>query len=159
MRRFGATAVLLLLAGPAHGQAVIRGPVEAVPDGGTLVVAGTHVRLWGIRPLALEQECADVRGHRYPCGKLAALLLDLRTRGLTVECRLARAGSEEHPMAQCLAGSMDLARLQVLAGLAIDHPAESGGHYQPDQTTAGRRRTGLWLNPQPWPFGAPVSAD
>ncbi|MBP2310752.1 endonuclease YncB(thermonuclease family) [Azospirillum soli] len=156
MRGIGLCILLLALAAPAAARDVIRGTVEAVPDGGTVIVAGTRIRLWGIRALGLEQSCADADGRPYPCGRLAALALDRRARGRTVECQVSSARTEGVLVAQCLSGSIDVADLQVLSGLALDHPASSGGHYQSQQATAVRLRRGLWTNPLPWPFDDPA---
>ncbi|HYD70726.1 thermonuclease family protein [Azospirillum sp.] len=152
MRALAAAVLALALPGPAWAQDVIQGTVEAVEDGGTLVVAGTRVRLWGIRALAADQRCPGADGREVRCGRLAALMLEVLTRGQVVECRVRPAAPEDGLTAQCVSAGLDLAATQVLAGNAVDRPLVSGGQYQAEQGLAVARRAGLWANPVPWPF-------
>lgn len=159
MRRWaGACALLLVLASPAHSQAIIQGAVDLVVDGENLVAAGTRIRLWGIRALASEQRCIAEDSTASSCGRTAAMMLDILTRGRRVECRVRSAEGGSAPTAQCRTGTTDLAGIQVLAGNAIDVPVASGGYYRTEQVMAIERRAGFWTHPFPWPFPGPATA-
>jgi endonuclease YncB( thermonuclease family) len=57
-----------------------------VIDGGTLGIAGTHIRLWGIDAPERQQTCLATNGGVYEFGRdSAAVLLEL-THGRRVEC-------------------------------------------------------------------------
>lgn len=151
MRATVTVALVLLLAMPAHGQQIVRGTVETVENGRTLVIAGMRIRLWGIRAPTPERVCIGADGRAYRCGRLAAMMLEALTLDRTVECRVLASGGSDAAEAQCLTHS-DLAGILVRTGQAIDIPDESGGYYQPEQAEAIARKAGFWINPSPWPF-------
>ncbi|HEV7286577.1 MAG TPA: thermonuclease family protein [Kaistia sp.] len=120
-----------------------------------MIISGSQVRLWGIRPPPADQSCRDDTGDLFPCGRIAATALGALTAGRLLECDVRSFNQDVGIVARCSADQVDLAGFQVLAGYAIDVPAVSGGSYRTEQLAAIERRAGIWRSLFPWPSFAP----
>lgn len=114
--------------------AVMYGIARAV-DGDDIAFGQVRVRLRGIA--APE----DRAGLREPGGAAATANLAELVDGQMVECFLdgTTAGSTYRPVGRCYVGGMDVAEQQVLAGVARDCPAFSGGAYRQAELEARGR--------------------
>lgn len=135
---------LLPTAVPAPAATTLRGPVESVETGDTLVIAGQRVRLWGIDAPDLDQPCMDGDRLPYRCGVTARMVLEALTRTREVVCGIAENGTDTPPLAVCRAGDSDLGALMVATGYAFDRPEVSGGLYADEEAQAKARQSGLW---------------
>lgn len=152
-----AALTTLIATAPAPAATTLRGPVESVETGDTLVVAGQRVRLWGIDAPDLDQPCMDGDRLPYRCGITARMVLDALTRTREVVCGIAETGTVTPPLAVCRAGDSDLGGLMVATGYAFDRPEISGGLYAGEEAQAKARKSGLWagafVKPAGWRRG------
>lgn len=136
-----AVAILLYLLDPSgNGDAPeIKGRVERVIDGDTLVLLGTRVRLAGIDAPELAQTCRTARSESWACGQMARQRLVDLTRSV-LACRGRGHDRYGRLVALCrtLAGQ-DLSAEMVDAGLAL-----SLGGYAAQQDEARSAKRGLW---------------
>lgn len=155
--RFFYAFALLVTAVPAPAATTLRGPVETVETGDTLVIAGQRVRLWGIDAPDLDQPCMDGDRLPYRCGVTARMVLEALTRTREVVCGIAENGIDAPPLAVCRAGDSDLGGLMVATGYAFDRPEISGGLYAGEEAQAKARNSGLWegkfVKPAGWRRG------
>ncbi len=121
-------AGLLFLANPAAAADV------QVIDGGTLVVDGRAVRLWGIEAPTAEQSCATSAGRSWPCGARVRDQLRSLVRDDEILCQPKAAGFE-----LCRIAGLDIGALLVKEGLA-----KARGDYQDIEARARAARVGLW---------------
>lgn len=103
-------------------------------DGGTLVVAGRTVRLWGIEAPAAEQICTTTAGRSWPCGKHVRDQLRAAVQEDEVICQPKAPGIE-----LCRIAGLDIGALLVKEGLA-----KARGDYQEIEARARAARAGLW---------------
>jgi endonuclease YncB( thermonuclease family) len=130
-----------------HDRAALRGAVERVIDGDTLVVEGRTVRLWGIDAPELSQTCGgDAVEPVWDCGRRSRLLLQALVGSAPVVCE-TRARHRGRVVAVCAVGGRDIAAAMVSAGMALDDAAYSNGRYSREQAAARRERRGLWRGP------------
>lgn len=142
---------LLLLSSPATAE-TLSGPVERVIDGDTFVVAGRTVRLWGVDAPELAQTCAgDAVEPVWDCGRRSRLLLQALVGSRPVSCAV-RGANRGRAVALCRTGGRDLGAEMVAAGMAVDEPTFSHGHYRAEEDAARRNRRGLWRGAfeRPW---------
>lgn len=137
MIRRAALLVLLLAAAPAAA-----GDVRVV-DGDGLRAGDERVRLWGIDAPELRQDCTR-DGERYPCGKVAAVVLEGLIGGDPVACIEVDRDRYGRTVARCEVGGVDLAGLMVTTGWAVDYERYSGGHYAGHMMAARMAGRGLW---------------
>ena len=111
----------------------LAGPARPI-DGDTLALGPTRIRLWGI-----DAPEADT-----PLGRQATRLMwELLTQG-PVRCLDTGGRAHDRIIARCQgAAGEDLAEQVVAAGLAVDWPKFSGGHYAPAESAARKARLGL----------------
>ncbi len=120
MRRtiIGIGLVLCALAlGPASNGAEVVGPAR-VSDGDTLVIGGTHIRLFGIDAPEKAQICVDSRGRDWACGAAARERLTALVAGQRVHCDPVDRDRYDRTVARCRAGGVDLGGTMVSEGLA-----------------------------------------
>jgi endonuclease YncB( thermonuclease family) len=121
-------AGLLLLANP-----VIAADIEVI-DGGTLVVDGRTVRLWGIEAPSADQTCVTTSGRSWPCGKRVRDQLRSAVRDSAVACQPKAPGIE-----LCRVAGLDIGALLVKEGLA-----KAQDDYRELEARARAARVGLW---------------
>lgn len=121
--------------------AVLSGPAVAI-DGDTLIVRGTHVRLWGIDAEELHEM------HGYDAKNALAELI----RGREVDCHDSGQRSYGRVVARCLVPftlngdrgpidiSRDLGQLMVNQGYALDCARYSGSAYRSAEPLGARVR-------------------
>ena len=132
-----------LLAGLlVSGQLLLTNPASAadvqVIDGGTLVMAGRTVRLWGIEAPSAEQVCTTTAGRSRPCGKRVRDQLRSAVQDDDLTCQPKAPGFE-----LCRVAGLDIGALLVKEGLAkITDSAR--GDYQEIEARARAARVGLW---------------
>ena len=130
-----------------HDRTALRGPVERVIDGDTLVVDGRTVRLWGIDAPELSQTCGGEPVEPvWDCGRRSRLLLQALVGSAPIVCE-ARARHRGRIVAVCAVRGRDLAAAMVSAGMALDDATYSHGRYSREQATARREGRGLWRGP------------
>ncbi len=88
-------------------------------DGDSIVVAGKPVRLWGI----------DAPEMATRAGSAAKSYLRTVISHHEVRCEDHGERAGGHIMAQCFLGAVDLGRIMVLSGNAVDWRQRSGGYY------------------------------
>ena len=111
-------AVALLVSAPALAADLV-GKVDRVIDGDTIVVAGVHVRLWGIN--AQERYTEP--------GKVATAFLRSLIDGKMVFCHDTGTKTWGRPVMQCFVLGPDLGDALVDSGNAVDWPKYSRGYY------------------------------
>ena len=105
-----------------------------VIDGGTLVVDGRTVRLWGIEALAATQTCVTTTGRYWPCGKRVRDQLRSAVQEDVIVCQPKASGFE-----LCRIAGLDIGALLVKEGLA-----RARDDYQELEARARSARVGLW---------------
>ncbi len=145
MRFPGFVLIWLFLALPALAVRV------SVIDGDTLWIDGAPVRLWGIDAPENGQPCA-LNGKTYDCGLYAAAMLESLIDGNPVHCRKVSTDRYGRTVARCAVNDLDLGRVMVLSGWAVDYQRYSGAYYRHDQRRAQAARRGLWAGEfrTPW---------
>lgn len=88
-------------------------------DGDSIVVGGKPIRLWGI-----DAPEMDTRA-----GSVAKSYLRTVVSGREIRCEDHGKRVAGHIMAQCFLGNVDLGRIMVLSGNAVDWRRYSGGFY------------------------------
>jgi endonuclease YncB( thermonuclease family) len=105
-----------------------------VIDGGTLVVDGRTVRLWGIEAPAATQTCMTTTGRSWPCGKRVRDQLRSAVQEDAIVCQPKASGLE-----LCRIAGLDIGALLVKEGLA-----KARDDYQELEARARSARVGLW---------------
>ncbi len=120
----------------------IAGPARVV-DGDTIVIAGTHVRLWGVDAPERKQTCQGHDGATYECGRDAtAVLLEL-ARGEVV-CVVRDHDRYGRLVAVCSTEVGELNATMVRRGWAVEYRQYSGGRYRAEESAARAEGLGLW---------------
>jgi endonuclease YncB( thermonuclease family) len=119
---------LLLFANPA-----VAADIQVI-DGGTLVVDGRTVRLWGIAAPVARQTCVTTAGRSWPCGKRVRDQLRSAVEGDEIVCQPKAPGFE-----LCRVAGLDIGALLVKEGLA-----KAQNDYQELEARARSARVGLW---------------
>jgi endonuclease YncB( thermonuclease family) len=136
-----AMALALLLNTAAHG-ADLTGPAQAV-DGGSLEIAGTTVRLYGVQAPSRGQDCTR-GGQAYDCAQEAGWALADRLGRHWVRCIVRAQDSSGRVVATCYIGAdLDVNAHMVESGWALARRDEAPG-YIPLEDTARAARRGLW---------------
>ncbi len=123
----------------------VKGPALVV-DGGTLVVAGRTIRLWGIAALELTRQCDSATGP-VPCGVMALDGLTRLIDGRPVECKIRDIDDKGRLVAVCRAGRADIGAVMVRSGLALaltTHGADADNGYANEEAAARADRVGIW---------------
>ncbi|MCS7267649.1 MAG: thermonuclease family protein [Geminicoccaceae bacterium] len=115
--------------GASRSSPALRGPVETVLDGDTLVLAGETIRLQGIAAPELNE----------PLGPEAREAVRRMVAGRTVECVPDGTRSRGRIVALCRVGGEDIGARLVASGLARDCPRYSNGRYGALEREAERR--------------------
>jgi endonuclease YncB( thermonuclease family) len=105
-----------------------------VVDGGTVLVDGATVKLWGIEAPVPGRMCETAAGSAWPCGDRARDQLAAVAGEDEIVCEPKDDGT-----AICRAGGLDLGALMVKEGLAW-----SRGGYDDIQADAKAARIGVW---------------
>ena len=140
------------LLGPAPGNAI---------DGGTLLLRGVEVQLFGMDAMEADQACQDAAGADYPCGRRAAHALQTLLQTGEVVCFPLFAINESRVVAVCelaedgadvptapgdfmRAGrERNLSRLMIAQGHALSIGIGSE-YFHDEQNEAQRQRIGIW---------------
>jgi endonuclease YncB( thermonuclease family) len=135
----------LLIVVRAHAAAAhdLIGQVSIV-DGDTLDIHDERIRLWGIDAPESSQLCRGRDRRPYRCGAQAANALDAFTRAKTVRCTPLDGDRYGRIVARCAVGKIDLGRMLVSRGFAIEEPQYSHGTYAADQLAARNAHRGVW---------------
>ena len=136
-------ALLILVCAQAAAARDLIGQVSIV-DGDTLDIHDERIRLWGVDAPESSQLCRGRDRRSYRCGAQAANTLDAFVRGKTVRCTPLDGDRYGRIVARCAAGNIDLGRMLVSRGLAIEEPQYSNGAYAADQSAARRAGRGIW---------------
>jgi endonuclease YncB( thermonuclease family) len=112
MTRLSAIALATVLA-----ASLATGPVpanaQAVLDGGTIVLEGRDVRLWGIDAPDLDEACGG-----WAAGRLAAAALQKLIGNRSIVCQARGLDHQGRIFGKCRAGGVDLGATMVREGWA-----------------------------------------
>ncbi|WP_341704753.1 thermonuclease family protein [Ferrovibrio sp.] len=134
--------VLACLLFPLSLQAQTTGPETVVVDGDTLRIGAIRYRLHGIDAPEKSQKC-EKNGVAWLCGQDAAAYLRRLVEGRSVACEEKDRDRYGRVVAVCRAGSLDLNRAMVRAGLAWAYTAYSAD-YLPAEQEARQAGAGVW---------------
>lgn len=109
--------------------AVLRGTVDHVRDGDTLVLEGQAIRLQGVA----APELGD------PLGRESRAALARLVEGRSLACFPDGSRTRDRIVAACEVDGRDLGAALVAAGLARDCPRFSGGRYAALERAAAAR--------------------
>jgi endonuclease YncB( thermonuclease family) len=100
-----AVSLAAAIAVPAEAQAVI--------DGGTIVLEGRDVRLWGVDAPDLDEVCGG-----WAAGRLAAAALQKLIANRSIVCQARGVDHQGRIFGRCRAGGVDLSAAMVREGWA-----------------------------------------
>lgn len=143
---FAALAVVAAIASASTAKASdndVRGPVNHITDGDTLIVDGVKIRLHGIDAPELRDSEA---------GLAARAHLTRLVAYSTLRCVLTGERSYDRYVAKCrLPTGEDVAGRMVRDGWAVDWPRFSKGRYAGEQAQAYRAGIGMYaFGIHPW---------
>lgn len=134
-----------------------------VVDGDTIEIAGERIRLHGIDAPESEQQCRDVQGAPYPCGRQASFALDdFLAASRPTHCTIVDRDRWGRVVATCVRNDgTDVNEWLVEQGWALDWPRYSDGAYRHAQESAAHSRRGLWQGEfvAPWDWRAGIRLD
>lgn len=122
--------------------------IPFVVDSHTIMLGGRTVTLWGLSPLASDQQCW--RGPMaWSCGEQATIALKHFIEDRPLSCRIKTfRAPPDFSSAQCFrqkrGNAIDIASYLVQRGWAMDAPTASGGLYANDQDDARAKQRGIW---------------
>ena len=128
---------------PAAAGTAISGRAKII-DGDSLEVAGERIRLFGIDAPEARQQCRDLQGADYVCGRDAARILTALIGGRPVSCTLVTHDRYARDVATCQAEGRDLGEAMVRAGYARDYVRHSRGRYAASERDARAARRDIW---------------
>lgn len=118
-----------------------------VTEAGTVTAMGHVVRLAGIVPVGIDEQCGG-SGVAWPCGNHARTAFRNWLRGRAISCTVPPAPDGEIVVSDCSVGEQNPAAWLVEQGWAR---AEAGGPYLPQEEAARAGRRGV--------FGSPPAHD
>lgn len=134
--------LLLACAALAAQAGEIVGPAT-VTDGDTLVVGGTHVRLFGIDAPESRQLCQTADGADWPCGSAARDRAAALVAGQEVRCEPVDTDRYGRAIAHCSVEGADLGGRLVSEGLAWAY-VHFSRDYVGAEAEARAARRGIW---------------
>ncbi|WP_145690041.1 thermonuclease family protein [Azospirillum brasilense] len=137
----------------AVGAAAIFAPASAasddlltgrtqIIDAGTLLVATTQIRLYGIDAPGADQACNE-HGRVWKCGKAAHAALESYIGSKDVVCFIEATNTDKEIFASCFAEGKDVAAWLVSEGWAITNKKASP-RYSSTEAEAKSAKRGLW---------------
>ena len=132
------------LAAPLCGNAQDSQGVAEVIDGDTIVIAGTHIRLFGIDAMERDQVC-NRNGDIWSCGEEARRMLVALISQQHVQCQKQDIDAYDREVSVCRVGNTDLAQDMVLAGMALAYTEFSQDYVEVEQQ-ARADGTGIWTS-------------
>jgi len=140
--------ILAALLGASADAASVR-----VADGDSIEFGGQRIRLRGIDAPELHQECRDLSGRNWPCGRRARDELRKIIGNDPVQCERWAKDRFGRWVAVCRAGGRDLGEAMVRSGFALAY-RDGTSPYGGAQSEARSRKAGLWAgsfeNPRAW---------
>jgi len=140
--------ILAALLGASADAASVR-----VADGDSIEFGGQRIRLRGIDAPELHQECRDLSGRNWPCGRRARDELRKIIGNDPVQCERRAKDRFGRWVAVCRAGGRDLGEAMVRSGFALAY-RDGASPYGAAQSDARSRKAGLWAgsfeNPRAW---------
>ncbi|HEX9512978.1 MAG TPA: thermonuclease family protein [Puia sp.] len=127
-----------------------------VVDGDTLVIKDERIRLWGIDAPELHQICSKDK-KEVQCGEMAKLALMALVKSGPVECVKVNTDQYHRSVSRCTIDTLDIGRLLVMSGWALNYQQYSKGYYQQWEDEAHKDKHGIWAmtftNPWEWRKG------
>ncbi len=121
----------------------IAGPARVI-DGDTIVIAGTHIRLFGVDAPERKQTCQGHDGSTYECGRDATAVLVELTRSREVVCAERDHDRYDRVVAVCRTDAGELNAAMVRRGWAVEYRQYSHGRYRAEESAARSEGLGLW---------------
>ena len=142
-----------------HSGTGLTGPARVI-DGDTIEVRGVRVRLFGIDAPETGQNC-QASGQAWPCGTVAARMLERRIAQRVVTCRERDRDRYGRIVAVCRAGNEDLNAWMTSHGWALAWRRYSRD-YEAEEAAAQRAGRGVWtgrfIPPWDWRKGERLAA-
>lgn len=113
-----------------------------VQEDGSLKVAGSVIRLYGIYIPPTEQACYTFM-RPVPCGPRASLALDFKISGDFVHCTPRATNPDGSITASCKSGNEDLSEWMLQRGWAVALP-DAPFDYVTMERIAKSRAIGIW---------------
>lgn len=154
----GVTGLLLSFAPEAAAQtsdpAIITGPATVI-DGDGLKIGPVAIRIHGIDAPEAGQNCPSASGGTWPCGQVAAQLLDDLVGGRDVICTARDQDHYGRIVASCEVDGRDVAAEITRAGLAWAY-VEYSSDYVALEAAANAEALGVWQAEAeaPWDYRA-----
>lgn len=112
-------------------------------DSASFSFEGLTYRMAGVQPIAIRRICHGSNGHRWTCGRMAALFLGNLVRGKRLHCNVLDQ-VKDTTVADCNVGTRNLAEEIVKMGYGRALGNEALITVESD---AIRQKKGLWENP------------
>lgn len=126
-----------------------------VTDGDTFKTEAGKFRLWGVDAFEKKQDCYDDNNQPYKCGiKAKETLQKIFQDAAKIECIETTKDRYKRSIAKCEIDGVELGKLLVQSGWAMDYTQYSGGHFKPIENQARDSRSGAWSGCfiEPWDF-------
>jgi len=124
--------------------------VPVVESSNLLTLDGKKISLWGVSPLAPDQQCWQ-NGTAWDCGEQATLVLRHFVESRTIECHVREKQGDNPIIAQCFRhgqthGKRDIAKQLIQTGWALSGKANSllAPPYLEEENKAHAEKSGIW---------------
>lgn len=130
----------------------ISGPARVI-DGDTIVISGTHIRLFGIDAPESKQEC-EANGLPWKCGEVATSKLRELIGASAITCTPKDKDRYDRTVAECSLYGRErtLNELMVFLGYAIAYRKYGGEKYEAAEREAKSWKVGLWQGTFTYPW-------
>jgi endonuclease YncB( thermonuclease family) len=122
-----------------------------VIDGDTIHVGPDKYRLAGIDAPEFRQECTDMDGKKYACGRKAKRELEWLIGFSSVRCSSSGTDRYGRILGTCYAGDTNLNAEMVRSGWAVAYRNFSV-RYVPEEREAKNRKAGVWQGEFDYPW-------
>jgi endonuclease YncB( thermonuclease family) len=116
------------------------------------------IKIFGIKPPALDQTCERADGEVWPCGRTALFSLRMFLHGRAVECLLPPLEDIDVAIAPCRVGHTDLGDWLLGQGWATPDD-NATKEYRTAAHDARCDRVGMWLGAAPDPSCGPKAPE
>ncbi len=124
--------------------ASLSGSVKVIDGDSLLLNESIEIRLWGIDALEYNQQCLS-SSQKINCGKKAKEFLETVLDHKRISCIQKDIDHYNRIIAICYTDdNIEINKLLVAEGWAIDYTRYSGGRYRMIEYKAKRQNKGLW---------------
>lgn len=143
MKLINILAISLLLVSnmPSAHSEEIKGKVNRVKDGDSIIVWNSEIRLLDIDAFESSQQCMR-NNNTYSCGAQSANVLRNLILDKVVTCRGTSVDRYERLLATCYLGEININEFMVASGWAVNY--NEGKVYTTSQEIASNAKRGAW---------------